>query len=137
MLIRKPKEMETVQTVSPDPKLMYPRAKYSGKPFMNVSQKKWVTVIIKSVNHDESDEGHIIQVRSSTAMGLQGLARARLLALLTPLASGKRDAEKFTSDIVDDGAPGRPPFRHSIGTIPRWPFIFMHSAHPSSYSANT
>lgn len=136
MLIRKPKEMETVQTGSPNPKLC--NVPKGGKPFMNVSQnKKWVTVIFKSVNHDESDEGHIIQVRSSTAMGLQGLARARLLALLTPLASGKRDAEKFTSDIVDDGAPRRPPFRHSIGTIPRWPFIFMHSAHPSSYSANT
>lgn len=69
-------------------------------------------------------------------MGLQGLTRARLLALLTPLTSGKRDDEKFISDIVG-GAAVRPPFRHSIGTIPCWPFVFTQSAHPSSYSVNT
>ena len=58
---------------------------------------------------------------------------SRLLLLLSPLASGKRGAGK---SIADDAA--LPPrFKHSIGTIPCWPLVFMHSAHPSSYSANT
>jgi len=69
-------------------------------------------------------------------LGLQGLAPVRLLVLLIPLASGKREAKRFTSDVVGVAAV-RPPFRHSIGTIPCWLLAFTHSAHPSSYSAKT
>lgn len=58
---------------------------------------------------------------------------SRLLVLLTPRASGKRGADKS----IADGAAPPPRFKHSIGTMPCWPLVFMHSAHPSSYSANT